>query len=272
MKLTDQFRRGIDARELLWNLTLRELRTKYRKSFLGWFWSLLNPLSTVAIYSVVFGKLFHATAPRGIESGITIYAVYLMCAILPWNFFGLVTNLGMNALLGNASLVKKVAFQRQTLVLAQVIFSLVQFAIEIALLFVVVTALGSPAWKHFYQLPILMVLFALFAGGIGFALSVMYVYFRDLGYLWQIVLQVWFFATPIIYSPDLIHGRVPGWVESLSELNPIYHFTAGFRTVLYDGTSVRATWFLQLVISATVSTIVGLFVFKRMSRRLAEEL
>jgi ABC-2 type transport system permease protein len=272
MILSEQIRRGLDARELLWNLTLRELRTKYRKSFLGWFWSLLNPLATVAIYSVVFGKLFDATAPRGSESGITIYAVYLMCAILPWNFFGLVTNLGMNALLGNASLVKKVAFQRQTLVLAQVIFSLVQFAIEIALLVVVVSALGSPAWKHLYQLPILMMFFALFAGGIGFALSVMYVYFRDLGYLWQILLQVWFFATPIIYSPDLISGRVPTWVETLSELNPLYHFTAGFRTVLYEGTSVSAMWFLQLAISAVISTAIGLFIFKRLSRRLAEEL
>lgn len=267
-----KIRKSIEARELLWNLTLRELRTKYRKSFLGWFWSLLNPLATVAIYSVVFGKLFNAVAPRGSESGITTYAVYLMCAILPWNFFGLVTNLGMNSLVGNASLVKKVAFQRQTLVLSQVIFSLVQFAIEICLLFAVVTVLGSPAWRHVYQLPLLMILFALFAGGIGFALAVLYVYFRDLGYLWQIVLQVWFFATPIIYSPDLISGRVPSWVERLSELNPLYHFTDGFRRVLYHGEPVRLLWFIQLLVSAVVSTMLGLAIFKRMSRRLAEEL
>lgn len=264
--------RAFESRELLWNLTLRELRTKYRKSFLGWFWSLLNPLSTVAVYALVFGKLFNATAPVGAKSGISTYAIYLMCGILPWNFFGLVTNLAMNSLVGNASLVKKVAFQRQTLVLSQVIFSLVQFAIEISLLFVVVTAVGSPGWRYLYQLPPLMILLAFFAGGIGFGLSVIYVYFRDLGYLWQILLQIWFFATPIIYSPDLLKGKGPSWVQHVATINPMYHFTDGFRRILYHGESLQFAWFGQLIVATSLSVLAGLWIFKRMSKRLAEEL
>ena len=272
MKSPAALSRAYESRELLWNLTLRELRTKYRKSFLGWFWSLLNPLSTVAIYSLVFGKLFHATAPVGVNSGISIYAVYLMCGILPWNFFGLVTNLGMNALLGNSGLVKKVAFQRQTLVMAQVIFSLVQFAIEISILFTVVSLFGSPAWRYIFELPLLMLLLGMFSAGIGFALSVIYVYFRDLGYLWQILLQIWFFATPIIYSPDLLHGRGSPWVERLAKANPMYGFTNSFRQVLYHGQGIGGGTLLELCVVTALSLVAGLWVFKKLSRRLAEEL
>jgi len=92
------------SRELLWNLTLRELRTKYRRSFLGWGWSMLNPLVTVAIYGFVFGTLFAATAPVGVPSGLTGFAYFLLCGLLPWNFFALVNNLGLGSISGNAGL------------------------------------------------------------------------------------------------------------------------------------------------------------------------
>ncbi len=100
-------RRVAASHELLWNLTLRELRTKYRKSVLGWSWSMLNPLATVAIYSFVFGHLFGAEAPKGVHSDVRAFALYLLCALLPWNFLMLVTNTGMNSLVGNAALVRR---------------------------------------------------------------------------------------------------------------------------------------------------------------------
>ena len=98
----------------------------------------------MAIYSFVFGVVFGAEPPVGENSGVNSYAVYLLCGLLPWSFFNLVTGLSMNALLGNAGLVRKVAFPRQTLVFAQSIFSLVQFSIEMTLLMVILLALGSP--------------------------------------------------------------------------------------------------------------------------------
>jgi ABC-type polysaccharide/polyol phosphate export permease len=122
------------SQNLLWNLTLRELRAKYRRSFLGWAWSMLNPLSSMLIYTFVFAVVFGATAPVGEPSGIQVYGLYLLCGILPWGFFTLTTNLGMASLTGNAGLVRKVAFARETLVFAQVIFCVVQFSIEMGLL------------------------------------------------------------------------------------------------------------------------------------------
>ncbi len=132
------------SRELLWNLTLRELRTKYRRSVLGWTWSLLNPLATVVIYGFVFGTLFGSTAPVGDPSGLDNFALYLLCALLPWNFFTLVQNTAMGSIIGNAGLVRKVAFPREVLVLAQVGHGLVQFSIEMSLLAVVLADLRQP--------------------------------------------------------------------------------------------------------------------------------
>ena len=132
------------SRELLWNLTLRELRTKYRRSFLGWAWSMLNPLSQILIYGFVFGTLFNATAPVGDPSGLDNFALYLLCGLLPWNFFGLITSLGLGAISVNSGLVRRVAFPREVLVFSNVLHACVQFSIEMALLLIVMLIAGSP--------------------------------------------------------------------------------------------------------------------------------
>ena len=136
--------RVVAARELLWNFTLRELRTKYRRSVLGWSWSMLNPLATVAIYGFVFGVLFDATPPKGDPSDLENFALFMLCGLIPWNFFSLMNNLGMGAISANAGLVRRVAFPREILVFANVLHAGVQFLIELGLLCVVLLIAGSP--------------------------------------------------------------------------------------------------------------------------------
>jgi ABC-2 type transport system permease protein len=260
------------SHELLWNLTLRELRTKYRKSVLGWSWSMLNPLATVAIYSFVFGHLFGAVAPTGTNSGIQTFALYLLCALLPWNFFMLVTNTGMQSMIGNAALVRKVAFPREVLVFANSLHGIVQFSIEIGLLTVALIIAGSIfiAWLPVVILQ--MVLLMLFASGIALALAAGNVYFRDLGYLWQIFSQVWFFATPIVYMPSLIEGKVPNWVEMILKLNPMAVFAQGFRRSMYDSAFPGWDNLGACAAVALVSMVLGWSIFTKLSRRFAEEL
>ncbi len=261
------------SRELLWNLTLRELRTKYRRSFLGWAWSMLNPLATVAIYSFVFGSLLGSDAPLGDPSGLHVFALYLLCALLPWNFFALVTNSGMGSLLGNAGLVRKVAFPRQVLILSQVLHGCVQFGIEIGLLVVVLVIAGSPVLPWLPVTVGLMLLLAVFATGFALALSALAVYFRDLGYLWQILLQVWFFATPIVYPESLLDDRsIDGAARRLLDINPMSVFARAFRRTLYDGTAPGLRSVGYLVLAALISLIVGWWAFSKLSRRVAEEL
>ena len=132
------------SRELLWNLTLRELRTKYRRSFLGWAWSMLNPLAMVAIYGYVFGVLFNAQAPVGDPSGLTGFAYYLLCGLLPWNFFALVNNLGLGVDLRQRRSRPPGRVPREVLVFSNVLHACVQFAIEMALFGVILLIAGSP--------------------------------------------------------------------------------------------------------------------------------
>jgi ABC-type polysaccharide/polyol phosphate export permease len=268
----EPIRRVAEAHELLWNLTLRELRTKYRKSVLGWTWSMLNPLATVAIYSFLFGYLFGADAPVGIHSGVRAFSLYLLCALLPWNFFMLVTNLGMGAIIGNAGLVKKVAFPREVLVFSNTLHGLVQFSIELLLLTVVLVIAGSHFFVWIPVILVQMLLLAFFASGLALALAAGNVYFRDLGYLWQIFTQVWFFATPIVYMQALIEEKVAPWALWIWKLNPMAVFAQGFRRSMYDNTFPGWDNLGACAAVALLSMVIGWSIFTKLSLRFAEEL
>jgi ABC-type polysaccharide/polyol phosphate export permease len=259
------------SRELLWNLTLRELRTKYRRSFLGWAWSMLNPLSQILIYGFVFGTLLGAQAPIGQPSGLDSFAFFLLCGLLPWNFFALITSLGLGAVSSNAGLVRRVAFPREVLVFSNVLHACVQFSIEITLLLVILLVAGSPFLPWLPLAVFTSILLALFATGIALALSVLAVYFRDMGYLWVIVTQVWFWATPIVYPPTLLESEAPQWVNDILKLNPMNGFVEVYRRLLYDAGAPGWPTMVGLVAISFSSLAIGWTIFHRMSRRLPEE-
>lgn len=224
------------------------------------------------IYSFVFGVVFGAKAPIGEPSGLNVYALYLLCGILPWGFYSQVTNLGMNSLLSNASLVRKVAFARETLVISQVIFCFVQWSIEMSLLAVALIIAGSPIIPWLPVAILLMVCLAVYASGFALALSAAAVFFRDLRYLWSILIQVMFFATPIIYTPDRLEGKIPAALEFIFTWNPMAVFILTFRHMLYGGSAPRWTDMLYVVVISIAVFIAGWAIFTRLSRRVAEEL
>ena len=270
-------RRVYDARELLWNFTLRELRTKYRRSFLGWTWSLLNPLAAVAIYGFVFGIVFRAIPPTGDPSGIFNFALFLVCGLIPWNFFSLINNLGLESVSANAALVKRVAFPREILVFSNVLHACVQFAIELTILCVIMAIAGSPLLPWVPVLLLTSLLLATFASGVALALAAASVYFRDLKSLWLIVLQAWFFATPIVYPPSLVENeirasaRIPDWTLDVLNANPVAAFVRVYRRLLYDGAAPGLTTMAGLVVVSFVSLAIGWWIFAKLSPRFAEE-
>ena len=261
----------VASRELLWSLTQRELRTKYRRSFLGWAWSMLNPLANVAIYGFVFGILFGASAPLGENSGFNGFTYFLLCAMLPWNFFALAMSLGMGSMSNNSGLVRRVAFSREVLVFSNVAHAIVQFSIELTLLCLILLIAGSPLVTQLPMVLFLTILLALFATGYALALSVLSVYFKDLNYLWVIVTQTWFFLTPIVYAPDLLQANVPDWGQRLLRLNPMVHYVAAFRDCLYHARTPEIQRIFILLFSAATSFLVGWLIFSRLGRRLPEE-
>ena len=267
-----QLRDIANSRNLLWNLTLRELRSKYRRSILGWSWSMLNPLAQMAIYTFVFGVLFGAQAPVGDPSGITTFGLYLLTGLIPWGFFSLICGVGLQAILSNTTLVRKVAFARESLVISQVLFCSVQFSIEMTLVCVALTIAGSFVLPFLPVTVLLMIFLALFAMGIAFVLSVSAVFFRDLPYLWTIINQIWFFATPVIYDPSIFDDKVPGPLHAILHWNPTAVFIRSFRATTYHGTLPDPKDFVVLGVASIVSLIAGLAVFNRLKRRLAEEL
>lgn len=262
----------VRGRELLWNLALRSLRTRYRRSVLGWTWSLVNPLATVAVYSFVFGMLFRSQPPTGDPSGIKLFAFYLLTGLLPWQFFLSVSTNGMMAMTSNAALIRKVAFPRESLVLAEVLQGMVQFSIEITLLTVIIAVFGSA--YVLATLPftiVLMLLLAVFTTGMALTLAAVGVYFHDLPYLWTLIGQLWFFATPIVYTTALIEDINPV-IRTLLALNPFAYFAEGFRATMYDGRFPGFALLGLLVALAGASVMIGWRVFGRLSRRFAEEL
>lgn len=260
----------ISSRELLRHLTLRELRTRYRRSLLGWMWSLLNPLATMLIFWVVF-TVFGAAPPRGNPSGLTTFPLYFLAGMLPWNFFMNAVNGSMGAVIGNGALVKKVAFPKEILVFSTVLSGLTSFGIELGLLSAVLAVVGN--WKLIIYLPALLltlVCLTCFATGFGLLLASLNVYFRDVGYLWGILAQGWFYVTPIIYTQALIDLH-PG-LARLGRFNPMSPYILSVRNVLYDLRWPSAPGLLAMVVLAIVSITLGLVVFVRLAPRFAEEL
>src|SRR5437764_9099059 len=228
------------TRDLMVNLTLRELRGKYKRSVLGWAWSLLNPLSTMLIFTVVFRFFLKVQAPTGSPSGMQIFALYLLCGLLPFNFLQTGVNGSIGSLVGNANLIKKTYFPRELLVGSNVAASLVSHLIEMSLLLVALMLFGNV--KALLYVPVALVIivfFTMFVTGLGLMFSVFNVYFRDVEHLIGIVFQIWFYMTPIVYPltlvPESAHiAGVSVPVRKILYLNPLTDFTEAFRNLLYD--------------------------------------
>jgi len=263
----------VESRELIANLTLRELRGRYKRSVLGWTWSLLNPLSTVVIYSVVFGVLLGAVPDRGDPSGLKNFTAFLLCGLLPWNFFGLTLNGSMGVLHSNAGLIRKVYFPREGLVLSFVASMLITFLIEMGVLLVILAILGNNIWLWIPVTLLLMVVQTVFVTGFALALSVLNVYFRDMQYLvGNILLQAWFFLTPIVYPIRIVNEKASKPVARLYSWNPMVRYVETYRDLLYDNRGPTLVNSLYLIGTAAIVLVIGMTIFRRYESRLAEEL
>jgi ABC-type polysaccharide/polyol phosphate export permease len=269
-----------DSRALLVNLTLREVRGKYKRTVLGQAWSLFNPIATLLIYSLVFGFVLRVPVPVGDPSGLQIFALYLACGLLPWTFFSGAVTGGMGALIVNANLLRKVFFWRPTLVAATVFSLNVSFAVELLVLIVALLVVGTMPLPWLPLLVLTVMLLTLFGLGIALALSVAVVYFRDTEHFVGIGMQLWFYATPIVYPYSLIQDQAARMraegnhfpLEFIYRLNPMERFVSVFRAMLYDNTFPALGDVLFCLIAALVSLAIGFTVFTRSQHRLVEEL
>lgn len=257
------------TRELLVNLTLRELRGKYKRSILGWTWSLLNPLSQVVIFTFVFSVILKVQPPPGGPEQLE-FPMYLLAGLLAWNFLSLSMTQSMDSLLGNGNLIKKVYFPREVLVAATVGSLLVAFAIELGVMLAILVVVSPSHAGILLWIPVLVLLVALqtvFVFGVSLALSVFNVYFRDMKHLMAILLQALFYSTPIIYTIDLVPARI----RRVYGLNPLVRLLDSYRDVLYHVRFPSLENLAYVGVWAGFLLLIGFAIFNRLEGRLAEE-
>lgn len=265
-------------RELIRNLVLRDLRTRYKGSALGYFWTQLAPLGMMLVYVVVFGLLM--------PGGIAQFPVFVIVALLPWNFTAEAVTGGTRSVIDGSALVKKVYFPREVLPLVSVLSSLLNYLLSLPMMFLVMAvvqlfSLGrlNFAWTFGY-LPVLIGIQTVLLAGLVLLLSAVAVFFRDIVHLVGILVNVWFFLTPVIYPlgtfGDGLAVRLVRW------LNPMASLIEFYREILY-GSAVPVgqiptpglpalTSVLRVGVTAVLLLTVGYWVFQRAARRFGEEL
>jgi len=268
-------RQLVGTRELFWNLTLREVRGKYRRTVLGQLWSLLNPLSSMLVYSFVFGFIFPARPAAGDPSGLNIYPLWLLSGLLPWTFFSRVVHGSLGALVQNAPLVKKVYFPRMQLPLAITASTGFTWSIELGVLTLAIWIFGGFPLPYLPLVILMMLVEALFAAGLGMILAILNVHFRDMQHLVSIALQLWMYLTPIIYPARLVvdaSAHVGSWIVVLYESNPMERFVSVFRQLLYDNRFPDIDDLVACGLWGVVVFLIGYVVFARSERGIAEHL
>jgi len=264
------------ARSLLINLTLRENRTKYKRSVMGWAWSMVNPIATMLIFSFVFGFFLKIQPHRGDPSGLQSFGFFLICALLPWNFLSTGLSGSCGAVIGNASLIKKVYFSRAVLPAATVLSANTNLLIELGVLSVALLIVGQMVLPFLPVALLVILLQMFFVLGLGLALSALNVYFRDIEHFLSILLLLWFYSTPILYPITLVRDatvrgvHIP--IEAIYRLNPMVHFVDAYRAIFYDLKLPQASTFGWMALSSAVSLAVGLSIFRKLEGRFAEEL
>jgi lipopolysaccharide transport system permease protein len=246
-------------RELLYFLTWRDVKVRYKQTLLGAAWAIIQPLFTMIIFSIFFGKL------AGMPSDGIPYPLFAYAGLLPWTFFSNAVNGSGNSLVGSANLITKVYFPRMIIPGAAVAAGLVDLLVAFVILIVLMVYYQVGVTVHILMLPALTLLTTLLAIGVGMWMSALNVKYRDIRYALPFAIQLWMFATPIIYPLSLVPER---W-QWLLKINPLTGIIEGFRSSFFS----RPFDWQSLSISALITLVVLIYAaydFRRMERTFAD--
>ena len=241
-------------RDLVAELVSRDLKLKYRRSFLGYVWSVLNPLLIMIVLTLVFSTMFH----RNIEN----YPVYLLTGRILYDFLKQSTTGGMKSVVDNASLLKKVYIPKYIFTLSKISSCLVDTVLSMGALFIVMLATGARFHWHILLSPFVFLQIFIFSCGLGFFLAQANVFFRDIQHIYAAVLTAWLYLTPIIYPVEQL-AKAPKLQFAITHLNPLYFYVIQMRDLIYSGRmpgwkSVVAGWGAALLM-----LLIGVYFFQK---------
>lgn len=252
-------------RFMLKAMALRELKATYVGSFFGFFWAVLNPVSQILIYGVVFGYFLKGNPPP--QYGTDSYFLYLVAGLIPWQFFAQTVGSSAPVLLANRNLIKKAAgFPSEVLPIVTVISNVIGQMVSIALLFAIVIGFAHRLSSTALLVFLYLFLISLICIGIGWILSSLTVFLRDIPQVIGLVLTALFFFTPIFYSPSI----VPLKVLSIMKLNPVYHLVEGYRLAILAGKPLPTIQLAYLTISSVCILGIGGMMFRKLKPEFAE--
>lgn len=238
---------------LLEQLVSRDFKVKYKRSVLGVVWSLLYPLLMMAVMAIVFSNVFKMSTP-----GVS-YLAYLLIGLTYFNYFSEASNLAMSSVVGNFSLINKVYMPKYIFPLSKCIFVGINFLLTLIPLYIVILATGTGlCWQHIL-LPYSFICLFLFTVGMGFVLSTISVFLRDMFYIYGIVIMMWTYLTPIMYDISTISPTLQPFLK----LNPLYHYINFAREIILYGRIPQPFTWLTCIVSAVVVLIIGVVVFKK---------
>ena len=253
------FKELYQYRELLKTNVKKEIRGKYKGSVLGVLWSFLNPLLMVAVYAIVFPYLMRTTQEN--------YLIFLITGIIPWIFFTTVVTSGCNCVWINGGIIKKVYFPREILPISVVLSALVNFLISCIIILIFVIFGGIGVSVQILWLPVIAIIQSALSLGLLFILSAINVYIKDIEYIVQFIMNLLFYATPIVYDVTMIPERFR-WILYL---NPMAHFLDAYRAIFYSKTmpDLKSLGIIGLI--SFLVLIIGYKIFKKLEKGFAEE-
>jgi lipopolysaccharide transport system permease protein len=257
-------------RDLIYNLIARDLKVRYKSSILGIAWSWLNPLLMMVVYTVLFTIFLR-------RDDIAHYPVFLLCGLLPWQFFSDSTLQATGSIVNNAHLIKKVYFPREILPISAVLSNLVNFIIALPVFFALALLFGVSPTVWGLLLPITILIQVAFTVGVALILATLNVFYRDTQIILSVVMLAWFFLTPVFYPIQAVPQAVNVWGVTfnaqlwLRRLNPVASFIASYRDLLFWGAPTGLDFLLRTAVTALIVLVVGYLVFLRYRSRFGEE-
>ena len=236
---------------LLKQLIMRDFKVRYKASMLGVLWSLLNPLLMMTVYYFVFSTLF--------KSNIEHFSVYLLTGIVLFNYFSESTSLGLNSIVGNASLITKVYVPKFIYPMSKALSSSINMFTSLVPVLLIMLLSGVPITPALLLIPFVLVCIILFSMGMCMFLSTLMTFFRDTQFLWSVLITVWNFLTPIFYPESILSEAI----RPLMKLNPLYHFISFLRSLCLYGQAPAPSAFLGCLLAALIPLLIGFIVFKK---------